>query len=178
MDGGRRGNANKLLAPWRENTTKAVPKKKADDEEEDDDDAEDEEEEADKAQCIHTILQLVYTEESLKERRKRNNYNTGSVHQMEWAHVVASNRISLPERARKHYPGTTAGDTVYGISLPDPMAAESFKVQWRTKKAMLGKKHIIPVGNKTKGADETEAPGFKNIIIFQGVMIICYANGV
>ena len=108
-----------------------------------------------KPHCQNSIIQLVFTEESLRAKRDRARGSTGSIRQIEWAHMVTPSRLSLPERARKHFPGTTAGDTIYGIALPD--VANEWQISWRTKKEMLGKRNLVRVGGKTKGAAEDGA---------------------
>ncbi|CAK0830711.1 unnamed protein product [Prorocentrum cordatum] len=143
LDGGRRGNANKLQAPWREGTRKDG-KKKEDDDEEDPVDDEDEE----KPNFTVSNINLIYTESSLQARRQKARGCMGSVQQSETAIMMSNNKISIPERSRKHWPGSTSGDTIYGIEAPD--ISKEWKMAWKDKKDVLGKKHMIPVGGKTE----------------------------
>lgn len=100
------------------------------------------------------MLQIAYTEESITSRRKKLRGGTGSVHQIEWCHMVAHARVCLPERRRKHYGGSTSGDLIAGLEVPD--LSTEWQVSWKQKKALYGKKNLIPVGGKTKGAEEGE----------------------
>eukprot|EP00959_Pyramimonas_sp_CCMP1952_P475036 9503984-Pyramimonas_sp.AAC.2 len=156
LDGGRRGNATKLLGPWKENTIetkKDTPPSKGRgcDEPDDDDDKEDDDnsDAEKKAGFKASIIQLAYTEESLKKRRNRVHGGTGSLQQVEWVHMLAHSRISVPERRRKHFEGSTAGDLINGIELPE--LSKEWHVTWKDKKAIYGKRNLIAVGGKTEG---------------------------
>ena len=154
MDGSRRGNQTKLLAPWRENISKKVKEDGEDDVADDDDDDDDDE---DKANFNHKVLTVVYSEEALSTRRtrKRGTAFTAGLSQVEWAHMLSSNKITLPDRARKFFPGTTAGDTIMEVTVPE--LATEWQLPWATKKQIYSKKHIIPVGGKGDQLDEAEA---------------------
>ena len=64
--------------------------------------------------------------------------------------MLAHSKICLPERARKHYAGTTSGDTIFGVTAAEP--DKEWTMSWADKKALFGKKNLIAVGGKTKGA--------------------------
>ena len=81
---------------------------------------------------------VVYTEESIQARRQKLRSGTGSIRQWEWAHVLANARLGIPERSTKNYPGTTAGDTIYGMTLPE--LSTEWQVAWKTKKDIYGQK--------------------------------------
>ncbi|CAK0864940.1 unnamed protein product, partial [Prorocentrum cordatum] len=173
MDGGRKGNSNKLIAPWKENTSKEQQKKKKEDDDEDEDEEEDDQDD-EKGSVTSSILQLVYTEESLKERRLRNKSSTGSVRQTEWAHMVSSSKICLPGRARKHFPGATAGDTIVGITKPD--YSREWQISWKVKKELLGKRNIFRVGGKAKGAAERRTDATMGPCTFHGMPNTWYSE--
>ena len=78
-------------------------------------------------------------------------YGTLVVKQLQQMHVVGSQKISLPERTRKNYPGSTAGDLIQDITCPD--LDSQWHLPWSEKKKLLTKKHIIAVGGKTDGID-------------------------
>ena len=161
LDGGRRGNSNKLLAPWREGTKKdkTMEAKADDDEEGDDDDQEDavgdDGEEVQLLGFNSTILNLIYNEQSLATRRKKLRVSTGCIHQSEWVHMISHAKVCLPERARKNYPGTTSGDTIFGVTVPE--LDTEWSMTWGEKKVFYGKKNLIAVGGKTKGASPDDA---------------------
>ena len=113
LDGGRRGNANKLQAPWREGTRKDG-KKKDDDNEEDPTDDEDE----DKPNFAVSNINLVYTESSVQARRQKSRGCVASAHQSETAIMMTSTKISIPERSRKRWPGSTSGTRSTGSRPP------------------------------------------------------------
>ena len=64
--------------------------------------------------------------------------------------MLAHSKICLPERVRKHYAGTTSSDTIMGVDAADP--DKDWTMSWADKKALYGKKNLIAVGGKTKGA--------------------------
>ena len=64
--------------------------------------------------------------------------------------MVSHSKITLPERSRKHFPGTTSGDTIMGVAAVDPDM--EWTMSWADKKSLYGKKNLIAVGGKTKGA--------------------------
>ena len=143
LDGGRKGNINKLIAPWKVGTAKdqvQAGQNDEDNEDEKQDGGDEDESGASAPGFVASILALVYTEESVlaKRQRLRSQPGTGSVQQGEWAHILAHNRISLPDRKRKNFPGTTAGDTIYGIALPE--LASEWHLSWKVKKEVYGKK--------------------------------------
>ena len=156
MDGGRKGNQAKLLSPWKEGTAKDGKTKKDEDEEEADAEGDDEEEDGDEERIkkpgfVPTILQLAYTQESITARRKVVRASPGSIRQVGWCHVVAHSRVNLPERQRLHYQGSTAGDLITGLEVPD--LSRGWQTTWGDKKILYNKKNLIAVGGKTKGAD-------------------------
>jgi hypothetical protein len=150
LDGSKRGNSNKLLAPWKEGTkTKTGADENADVDDADDDD--DNEVSDNSPSLVPDLLHLVYTESSLAARKKRVKGGTASLKQIETAHILANSKIGLPTRPRKHFAGTSAGDTIADIDLP--AIASEWHITWKDKKAMLGKKHLIAVGGKTEGSE-------------------------
>ncbi len=80
-----------------------------------------------------------------------------SVKQTEAAHIVAHAKVSVPERQRKHYEGTSCGDTLTGVVAPD--LAEEWMVTWKQKKDLLGKRNLILVGGKGEQRGEGRAAG-------------------
>ena len=159
LDGGKKGNINKLLAPWKEGTRKEKKKvgeteagggdedlaaSAGEEEQEDEDDGH--------PDLVSEVLQIAYTEESLNARRKKTR-GTCSLKQVELAHVLSSKRLSLPSRPRKHYPGSSTGDLIQGVALP--AIAEEWMLPWKDKKALYGKKNFIPVGGKTETDDKS-----------------------
>ena len=123
IDGGRMGNASRLLAPWKVGTTIERMAKRDVGEEEPQEDAEedaigDESGDAgDKPGFVSSLLQIAFTEASLGARRKFVR-GTASIKQMLSAHIVSCKKLCLPERPRLHYPGTNSGDLISGVKLP------------------------------------------------------------
>ncbi len=64
-------------------------------------------------------LNIVYSEESLKERRERVK-GLGSLSQLEQIHVVSATTLTVPEKQRTKYEGSTRGDTITGVHLLPP----------------------------------------------------------
>ena len=102
---------------------------------------------------LSSSLVDAYTEESLNARRKRVR-GTCFLKQVEWAHVLSTKRLSLPCRARKHDPGSSTGDLIQGVAAP--AISDEWSIPWRDKKAIFGKKNLIPVEGKTETTEETE----------------------
>ena len=161
LDGGKRGIQSKLIAPFREGTTKATATKKAEDAEDEEEGAggEDDDEDDSKPNLVTDLLQIGYTEESLQARRKRTRGVT-SLKQIEWCHVLSCQKLNLPSRPRRHYAGSSSGDLMSGVAVP-PLEAE-WKLSWRDKKLLYGKKNLIPVGGKTDGGAEEPATMDRN----------------
>ena len=78
-----------------------------------------------------------------------------SIKQLEVAHIAAHAKISLPERQRKHYEGTSCGDTLTGVVMPDMV--DEWSVTWKQKKDLLGKRNLILVGGKSEQHGEQQA---------------------
>ena len=122
MDGSKSGNQTKLLAPWRENISKK--------EDGEDDVADDDDDDEEKANFIHKVLNVVYSEEALASRRarKRGSVTTGGLNQTEGVHMMSATRINLPGRNRKHFPGTTAGDTIVDVAVTE--LGQEWQLPW------------------------------------------------
>ena len=156
LDGGRAGNATKLIAPWREGTAKDKKTSKQDDDDEDEDDnkedgsGNEDENGAEVLNFTSSTINVIYSEESMISNRKTLRNSTGGIRQSELAHMLSHSKVCLPERARKHYPGTTSGDTIMGVAAAEP--DKEWTMSWADKKALFGKKNLIAVGGKTKGA--------------------------
>ena len=149
LNGGKAGNATKLTSPW-------LPKKdKKDDDDEDVDDVVDDDADVGAGEStkaiVPTTLQVVKTEESLAKWRSRSRASTVGVKQMETAHLVSKGRISLPERQRQYFTGTNCGDTLTPVNIPAP--DEVWRMSWKDKKQLFGKKNLIRVGDKTEAAE-------------------------
>ena len=149
-DGGRRGNATRLLAPWQDGTSASKSRKKKSGEDDDgeggddDEEAEAEEEDTKLPGFVPALLQVVLTEESLAARRKFVR-GTASIHQIQGAHIVSDKKICLPERPRKHYKGSNSGDTITEVDMPTLPGTE-WHLTVRDKKKLYGKKNLIAVG--------------------------------
>lgn len=148
FDGGKRGNLSRLVNPWKGPGGK---KNKEEDEAEDDDDADDD---GQKQSTETSLLQLVFSAESLAMRKKIVR-GTLSLKQIEWCHIITSSRVSLPERSWKNFPGTNCGDTLMGVQLPSADSPSVWKLSWADKKALYGKKHLVQVGGRTEGSKGT-----------------------
>ena len=151
LDAGKKGNKNKLVTPWvKENSKKK--KDDANDEEAEDDDEDELDTSGPNVAVVPTLLQIVKTEASLNAWKKKCRSNTLGVKQLECAHILSAGRVTLPEKARTHYPGTNCGDTITGVAIPG--MDKVWKMAWRNKKLLYGKKNLIAVGGKTLGAEE------------------------
>jgi hypothetical protein len=143
LDGGKTGNRKRLLAPWLASKSKD---KKDDDAEDDDDDLEG----ATPANTtVPTKLLIVKDEESLQAWRDKARSTTLGIKQSETVHILTHNRLALPERPRKHYPGSNCGDCLAGVKVPPPTSV--WHLTWKEKKALYGKRMLIAVGGRTEG---------------------------
>jgi len=152
FDGGKKGIASRLIAPWRGTTKKSkdTSADPVDDNVVDDDD--DEEGGHAAKSTVPSMLHLVISSDSLVARKKKFRASTLSLKQLESAHVVAHTKISLPERSWKFYPGTNQGDSLVGVNLPAFDSELVWSLAWSDKKKLYGKKHLIAVGGKTECA--------------------------
>ena len=146
LDGGKSGNKNKLLGPWL--NKKSTSKDDELDPDEDDDDG------SKQQSCVPSMLQIVKTEQSLAAWRKKVR-GTLAIKQLETCHILSKGKVTLPERTRKHFPGTNCGDTLTDVNIPSPN--DVWRLPWKLKKQLYGKKHLILVGGKT----ETDSPHVK-----------------
>ena len=146
FDGGKPGLTTKLLAPWRPKSNKKVLD--AEDAAEDDDHDDMDVDGNAKAHIVQSQLNIGYDADSIAARRKLVR-GTMVLKQMEGAHIMSHNKISLPEKAWGHYPGTNMGDTLLGVALPAYDASEVWKLTWKHKKSLYGKKHLVAVCGKT-----------------------------
>ena len=69
--------------------------------------------------------------------------------------MLSSTKVNLPDRNRKYFPGTTAGDTIVDVAVPE--LGQEWQLTWANKKQLYSKKHIIPAGGKGDKLDEAEA---------------------
>ena len=153
FDGGKKGNASRLIAPWK--GTKKSKDTSADPVDDNVDDDDDEEGGHAAKSTVPSMLHLMISSESLLARKKQVRGNTLSLKQLESAHVVAHTKISLPERSWKFYPGTNQGDSCHWLELVNLPALDSelvWSLAWSDKKRLYGKKHLIAVGGRTEGA--------------------------
>ena len=146
FDGGKPGLTTKLVTPWRPKSNKKVLD--AEDAAEDDDHDDMDVDGNAKAHIVQSQLNIGYDADSIAARRKLVR-GTMVLKQMEGAHIMSHNKISLPERAWGHYPGNNMGDTLLGVALPAYDAPEVWKLTWKHKKSLYGKKHLVAVGGKT-----------------------------
>ena len=153
-----------LLDPWRVGTQReggAKSSKKDDDMELDEDVEAEAADDAGLPGFHNGVIYVSYTQESLKNKRQRiARDRVGLLRQTEKIHVLSEQPLRLPERQRKHYPGTSCGDLIQGVIMPDPETQEK-KITWGDKKKAF-QKHIREVGSQVKGDGEPKAAPRKN----------------
>ena len=155
FDGGKRGLTSKLQSPWKVKSAKkdsTADEDAVEDEENPDDEVVDN---PSKTVIVPSLLNVGYDADSVAARKKIVR-GTMSLKQMEGVNLMSHNKISLPEKSWGNYPGTNQGDTLLGVILPPFDAAEVWKLTWKQKKALYGKKHLIAVGGKTVGMGPLE----------------------
>ena len=150
FDGGKRGLVSKLISPWKPKKDKSH-NNDADAEDGNGDDDDEEPATKNVTTIVPSLLNIGYDGDSVAARRKVVR-GTLSLKQMEGANILSHNKISLPEKGWGHYPGTNQGDTLLGVVLPPYDSTEVWKLTWKQKKALYGKKHLIAVGGKTLGS--------------------------
>ena len=126
-----------LLRPWRMGTRKEGTRVGSKDVVESEDEKEEESAEEDLPNFVATPITVAYTEESIARRRKRVKGWIGSLRQTETMYMVSDATLKLPERVRKVYSGTSTGDLISGIQLPD--LDKEWHVTWAEKKCAFGK---------------------------------------
>jgi hypothetical protein len=143
-DGGKKGNENELMSIFRRST----------------------EDDAGKRATINLekkkiTLSVVYTEESIRERRERVR-GLGSIKQLEFVHVVTHKSFTKTDdraatvKDRLKYTGTIAGNVLGPVGLPsyDTEWQETYKV----KKDIFGTARVA-VGGRTDGDDSDDSDG-------------------
>jgi hypothetical protein len=98
-------------------------------------------------------LFMVFREDAI-EGRKDNPRGCALLHQMEQIHFVTASAMRVKKTARKHGSGTTAGDAVQGLSLPENQWLMTFKDK---KQAYGPHKRILPSGRDDEGSSEPTA---------------------
>lgn len=97
---------------------------------------------------------VIYEEASLSARRAAVR-GMASIQQVEFVHIVSKGIIEGEERKRTHYAGTTHGDTLGPVTLPDPKSL--WQMPFGDKKKLYGHARM-DVGGPTPGAEGSQAP--------------------
>ena len=116
------------------------------------------------------ILHLTYSESSLAARRRKLRGQC-SLKQMERRRIVSTKKLGLPTRQRKRYAGSSAGELIQEIHLPN--FAEVWQLPWKTTCGLLSKRHRILVGGKTRdsGDDKIGNRNGEEPVCFHGGLI-------
>jgi hypothetical protein len=97
---------------------------------------------------------VCYEEESVKVKKERVR-GVGSMHCVEWMHLVQGPQATkVKAKARLHFPGTTASDTLVGVSWPDPDTL--WKTTFKKKKEIFGDARVAVGGKDGESSDESE----------------------
>jgi len=99
------------------------------------------------------ILNFSYAEDGLTEALALVRKGTASVKQNERVIMVAKSRPKLTARKRKHFTGTTRGDTITEVPCPPP--EKRWKATVSRKRALYGS-YWVPVGGKDGSSDESD----------------------
>ena len=108
-------------------------------------------------------------------KRRKLTRGTVSIKQLEQCHIAGSTKISLPERPRKHFEGSSCGDTIVGLTMPDPEADSTWRLKWGLKKVLLGKK-IWPAWGKTPQGDGNVQPAVAEKRTDDTMVPMCYGS--
>ena len=149
FDGGKRGLTSKLQAPWKAKSTKSGKDLDVIDENEVEGDDAANMDDANAPKIVSSMLNIGYDADSVAARKKIVR-GTMSLKQLEGAAIMSYHKISLPEKPWGHYPGTNHGDSLLGVILPPFTSPEVWKLTWKLKKALYGKRHLIAVGGRTQ----------------------------
>ncbi|MCP4244942.1 MAG: hypothetical protein GY772_30750 [bacterium] len=131
LDAMRHGNEAELLSGFRTKDDKAMVKEK-------------------------TTTFIHHEWESLKARR---DLTRGRVQQVEMLHAVSQKVLNLPGRPRLHYAGSTMGNSMAPVSLPDLDSV--WNATFAEKKILYGDRRML-VGGQAGAADEDVPPGDKS----------------
>ena len=94
-------------------------------------------------------LYVIYEEASLSARRSAVR-GMATIQQVEFLHVVSKGAVEGEDRKRTHYAGTTHGDTLGPVTLPDPKS--TWHMAFSDKKKLYGHARM-DVGGPTPGAE-------------------------
>ena len=142
LDGGKRGNFSKLIAPVKEF---AGPRGMA-----------------------RKTVNLVYCEESVKAKKERVK-GVNAVSQQEAMHIVSRTAYDVPERKRLVYAGSNRGDTMAFLRLPP---WESCWLMSFDDKKRLWAKSRVAVGGKTFEDGDSMDEDFDDDIVDDGPDIV------
>ena len=102
---------------------------------------------------VTRTLQLVFSEESVAERRGYSRRGAASLRHGERCLLVTHSKPNMPTRKRKHFTGTNRGDAVVGVP------ALSVEAMWRlpfAQKRDLLDKYRVEVGGPTASDGEDD----------------------
>lgn len=99
------------------------------------------------------LVNISYAESGLTETLLLVRKGTASVKQNERMLMISRSRPKLPAKKRKHFAGTTRGDTITEVPCPPPENRWKLTV---ARKRTLYDKYCVPVGGKDGSSDESE----------------------
>ena len=132
FDGKRSGNAPKLKSPFTTESADGNPTP---------------------MQFSRQQLHVVYQEKGITDKKAVNRRGTAAVKQNEQVHCFTRVRPRMPTRSRRHFEGTTLGDTIGHVPAEDESKQWSLTV---AKKRDLYDKYRVPVGGRDGSDAETD----------------------
>ena len=64
--------------------------------------------------------------------------------QIEYCHILSHAKVTLPDRKRLHYKGSSVGDLIQDVELPAPDGPNEWQMQWGGTKRNATRNTCMP----------------------------------
>ncbi|CAK0797157.1 unnamed protein product [Prorocentrum cordatum] len=128
-DGGKHGNEMALLSGLCDANQKALQKCKK-------------------------VLCVMYSEASIRERLKICRNTSGAL-QVEWMFLITSSSLTLPDKPRIHFEGTSNGEFVGPVAWAPFDSSDTWCLPQAIKKTVITKTNVVLAGGSTYAPDST-----------------------
>lgn len=100
------------------------------------------------------VLYVMYSEASIRERLKICRNTSGAL-QVEWMFLITSSSLTLPDKPRVHYEGTSNGEFVGPVAWAPFESSDTWCLPQAIKKTVITKANVILAGGSTYSPDAT-----------------------
>ena len=100
------------------------------------------------------VLYVMYSEASIRERLKICRNTSGAL-QVEWMFLITSSSLTLPDKPRVHFEGTSNGEFVGPVAWAPFESPDTWCLPQAIKKQVITKANVISAGGPTYTSDAT-----------------------